>query len=73
MFISSIYANQVFILNSDPEYCPKAMFLAMQTLILTSRKKEAEQTAVELKKKFPLYFAKIEVQDYLKENGIKTD
>ena len=67
------YSNQVFILYNDPVYAPKAMFLSLQCSILTSRKKEAEQTAGELKKKFPLYFAKIEVQDYLKEHDINTD
>ena len=67
------YANQVFILYNDQEYSPRAMFLSLQCSLLTSRKKEVTQTAKELKKKFPLYFAKIEVQDYLKEHGINTD
>ena len=67
------YANQVFILYNDEDYSPRAMFLSLQCSLLTSRKKEVTQTAKELKKKFPLYFAKIEVQDYLKEHGINTD
>ena len=67
------YSNQAFILYNDAVYAPKAMFLSLQCSVLTSRKKEAEQTAGELKKKFPLYFAKIEVQDYLKEHDINTD
>ena len=67
------YSNQVFILYNDPVYAPGAMFLSLQCSLLTNRKKEAEQSAGELKKKFPLYFAKIEVQDYLKEHDINTD
>ena len=67
------YCNKVFILYRDPVYCPKAMFLAIQISLLASREKDAIQTSIELKEKFPLYFAKIAVQEYLKEHGIKTD
>ena len=67
------YANQVFILYNDQQYSPRAMFLSLQCSMLTSKKIEAAQTARELKKKFPIHFAKIEVQDYLKEHDINTD
>ncbi|MCH2206163.1 MAG: tetratricopeptide repeat protein [Lentisphaerales bacterium] len=67
------YANQVFILYKDPVYAPKSMFLSIEASLLNKKKKEAIQTAKELKGKFPLYFAKIEVQDYLKAHGINTD
>jgi tetratricopeptide (TPR) repeat protein len=67
------YANQVFILYKDPFFAPRAMFLSIQSSSLSQRKTEASQTAVELKKKFPLYFAKNEVQDYLKEHGINPN
>lgn len=67
------YANQVFILYKDPAYAPKAMFLSIQASVLSKKQKEASQIANELKKKFPVYFAKIEVQDYLKENKVTTD
>ena len=56
----------------DPVYAPKAMFLSIQASLLIKKKTEATQTAKELKQKFPLYFAKIEVQDYLKAHGITT-
>ena len=67
------YANQVFILYKDPVYAPRAMFLSIKASLLTEKKAEAIQTAKELKQKFPLYFAKIAVQDYLKAHGITTD
>ena len=63
-----------FILYKDPVYAPKSMFLSIEASLLSKKKKkEAIQTAKELKGKFPLYFAKIEVQDYLKAHGINTD
>ena len=67
------YANQVFILYKDPSYAPKAMFLSIQASVLSKKLKEASQIANELKKKFPVHFAKIEIQDYLKNSGVKID
>ena len=67
------YANRVFIMYKDPKYSPKALFLSVQLLHIKGRLKEEKQILSELKKNYPLYFAKIEVQDYLKEHGIKSD
>ncbi|NQZ58644.1 MAG: hypothetical protein HRT88_14405 [Lentisphaeraceae bacterium] len=67
------YANRVFIMYKDPLYAPKALFLSVQLLHIKGKLKEEKQILRELKQNFPLYFAKIEVQDYLKEHGIKSD
>jgi len=67
------FANRIFIMYNDEYYAPRAQFLAMKIAVTQGDAGRAGEIARLMKGGYPLYFAKNDVQEYLKEKQIKSD